>query len=151
MSKPKDVTSLKDLSVLLDSQFKGPFGIRFGWDALLGLIPVIGDVLTSCLSFYIIIRAAFLGCGPSTLLRMLLNVLLENLFDLIPVLGNFFDFFWKANLKNVELLKRHLEQPEKVRLQSRLILIAICLIFVGVVSFFAWVSWLIWAKLMALF
>ena len=90
---------LKKLSVLMDSQFAGPFGFKFGLDGLLGFIPLVGDFVTSFISLYIVLQAALLGCGPSVILRMGLNILIENLIDVLPVFGNFFDFFGNRIIK----------------------------------------------------
>ena len=113
---------LKKLSVLMDSQFAGPFGFKFGLDGILGFIPLGGDFVTSFISLYIVLQAAILGCGPSVILRMGLNILIENLIDVLPVFGNFFDFFWKSNNKNIMLLEQHLLNPSRASVNSRLIL-----------------------------
>jgi hypothetical protein len=112
---------LRSLSSVLDSKFQGPLGFKFGMDALIGLIPVIGDFVTSAFSFYIVAQAAALGAGPSTLIRMAINILVENLFDMVPVLGNIFDFYWKANNKNIVLLENHLQNPARETIKSRMI------------------------------
>jgi hypothetical protein len=126
------VKHLKSLSVLLDSQFDGPFGFRFGLDGLLGLIPVVGDLATTIASVYIISQCAALGCTPATLIRMAMNVIIENVVDMIPFLGHVFDFYWKANNKNIALLESHLVNPKAVSFQSRLILIILCLLLLGI-------------------
>jgi hypothetical protein len=113
---------LKKLSVLMDSQFAGPFGFKFGLDGLLGFIPLVGDFVTSFISLYIVLQAALLGCGPLVILRMGLNILMENLIDVLPVFGNFFDLFWKSNNKNIVLLEQHLLNPLRTSVNSRLIL-----------------------------
>lgn len=123
--KQERFRQLKALSRLMDSKFEGPWGIRFGLDGLLGLLPVGGDLLTSGISFYIIYQAALLGCAPATIARMALNVLWENLFDLVPVLGNFYDFYFKANNRNIALLEAHLVDPRAVDKQSKLVVIGI--------------------------
>lgn len=115
----KKLQELKNLGILLDSKIEGPFGIRFGLDALVGLIPFIGDFSTSIASLYIISQAARLGCPSSTILRMVLNVAWENLVGTIPFLGNLYDFYWKANNKNVALLEQHLVNPVKTTIHSR--------------------------------
>jgi hypothetical protein len=112
---------LKSLGTTLDSKFEGPFGFRFGLDALIGLIPVVGDFVTSALSLYIIAQAAAMGVGPSTLIRMAVNVLVENLFDMLPFIGNIFDFYWKANNKNIALLESHFSNPARETIKSRMI------------------------------
>ena len=143
---------LKKISVLMDSQFSGPFGLKFGLDGLLGLVPVVGDFITSFISLYIVLQAALLGCGPSVILRMGLNLLIENLIDFLPVIGNFFDFLWKANNKNILLIEQHLSDPLSTTLKSRLTLglvaFVILAILIGSValtvfflkSFFYWLA-----------
>lgn len=123
----KNVKHLKSIATILDSQFEGPFKIRFGLDGILGLIPGLGDFITTCASLYILINAAKLGCGPATLIRMGFNIAVENILDMIPLFGNLFDFYWKSNLKNVALLERHLANPKKETRNSRILVIMILL------------------------
>ena len=115
----KDLCDLQVLAELMDRRFRGPFGWRFGWDGIIGLIPVMGDMITNAVSAYIILRAAQLRCPPSVLLRMAFNLLVENIVDIIPFFGNLFDFVWKANVKNVALAERFLSDPRGVRRNSR--------------------------------
>lgn len=110
---------LKRLSVLLDSKFQLPFGWRIGWDGILGFIPGLGDILTNLVSFYIVYQAALMGCPPAVILRMGINLLVDNFIDAVPILGNFFDFMWKANNKNVALLESYLDNPKHVTSASR--------------------------------
>ena len=114
------IKHLKILSTLLDSQFRGPFGLRFGWDAILGLVPVVGDLATTAVSIFIMGQAAKLGASPSTIARMAINVAIENIVDMIPLAGNIFDFFWKANNRNIQILESHVQNPGKTTLQSRI-------------------------------
>jgi hypothetical protein len=114
--------NIKKITRLMDSQFLGPFGLRFGLDGLLGLIPFVGDFITNAISIYIISQATMMGCSASVLLRMGLNLLIENLLDLIPFFGNVFDFFWKANEKNLRLLELHSLNPKGATFESRLVL-----------------------------
>ena len=142
-----DIDTLADL---LDTKFKGPFGWRFGLDGLLGLIPGAGDLLTNIFSGYIIAQAVIQGYPLSVIARMGLNLLFENLVDAIPLLGNIFDFFWKANSKNVELMRRYQQDPTKVKRRSAfltsVILTGVLLFVLGVtavsvmvlVRFFEW-------------
>lgn len=118
----KNLDNLKMISRLMDSQFQGPFGVRFGLDGVLGLIPFLGDFITNVISIYILSQAALMGCSASVLLRMGVNLVIENTFDLIPFFGTFFDFYWKANEKNIELLQRHSLDPKGASLESKLVL-----------------------------
>ena len=124
MENRKGLAEHKDLQKLaefLDSKFKLPGGFRIGWDGIIGFIPGIGDLLTNLVSLYIIFRAAMLGTPPSVIMRMGLNVLLDNVFDLVPVLGNFFDIFWQSNNKNIVLFERYQSEPHPTVRSSRLV------------------------------
>ncbi|MFP5385539.1 MAG: DUF4112 domain-containing protein [Bacteriovoracia bacterium] len=137
----KSLDDLRSLSNLLDSKFRGPFGTRFGLDGLLGLIPGVGDIITSALSVYIIAEAAAAGVPPATLTRMAFNVILENIFDMIPIIGNFFDFYWKANNRNMQLIEGHLLNPKRETIKSRMIVglvIVSLLILIGISFYFSY-------------
>lgn len=146
--KNKKVDKLKALSILLDSQFTGPLGIKFGLDGIIGLIPGIGDLITTAMSVYILFQAATLGCTPATLTRMGLNIVIENIVDIIPIFGHLFDFFWKSNNKNIALLDQHLINPRAVTLKSRiilggLILVLLTLLTLSAVMSFYVIQWII--------
>jgi Domain of unknown function (DUF4112) len=97
---------LEDLSRYLDGLFRIPgTGWRFGLDALVGLIPNVGDTLTSVASFYILIAGVRYGVPKITLLRMAFNIGLDYLVGTIPFIGDAFDFFWKANKQNIDLIR----------------------------------------------
>lgn len=124
MNSSRDLRHIRKVARLLDSQFEIR-GIRFGLDPILGLFPGVGDFITSAMSFYLIHLAWQLHSPPVLLLRMGLNVLIDNLFDLIPLLGNLFDFVWKANEKNLRLLEKYLENPKRAERVSYLVIILI--------------------------
>lgn len=97
---------LDKLSWILDAAFAIP-GTRWriGVDALLGLIPGVGDTVGAALSTYIIYTGARLGASKRTLLKMVGNVILESIIGLVPIVGDIFDIAWRANMRNVELLR----------------------------------------------
>ena len=98
--------SLDDLARYLDGLFRVPgTGWRFGLDALIGLIPNVGDTLTMLPSFYILFAGVRYGVPKITLLRMAFNIGLDYLVGSIPFLGDAFDFFWKANQQNMKLIR----------------------------------------------
>ena len=136
----KSIQNLKRISELLDTKYSGPFGIKFGLDPILGLIPGVGDFVTTVLSFYIIFHAYMIGVGTSVLIRMCLNVLLENLIDMFPFFGNFFDFFWRSNTKNIELLNKYIHSPGEQRLVSRVYITLIFLFFSSVLIYSFYLS-----------
>ena len=99
--------SLKRLSWLLDDLIRIPgLNWRFGLDALAGLIPGFGDTATSLASFYILASAVRYGVPKVTLLRMGLNVGIDYLVGSLPLVGDFFDAWWKSNKMNLELLSK---------------------------------------------
>ncbi len=100
---------IESLARLLDSRFRIPgTGIRFGLDGLLGLVPGIGDAATGFAALYIVHRARALGVPTHVLVRMIGNVAIDMAAGSVPVLGDIFDVAFKANLRNLDLLRRHL-------------------------------------------
>jgi hypothetical protein len=97
------------LARLLDNSISIPgTEWRIGFDAIVGLIPGIGDLIGAVLSGYIVLEAARADIPALTLARMLLNVGIDALVGAVPALGDVFDAAWKANMKNAALLERHL-------------------------------------------
>jgi len=110
-SQPKearlDDASLETLTRLLDDVFCIPgTNIRFGIDPLIGLIPGIGDLITSVASFLIIFAGWQRGLPRVTITRMVANVAMDTLVGSIPFVGDMFDAAWKSNRKNLNLLQR---------------------------------------------
>ena len=107
---------LEQLSEWMDSKFEVPgLNIRFGFDALLGLIPGLGDTLAFLISCYIIAVANHQGVPRITIARMGMNVAVDLVLGCVPLIGDLFDVAWKANTRNVELLRRHLQSPLAAR------------------------------------
>lgn len=97
---------LENLSRYLDGLFRIPgTGWRFGLDAVIGLIPNVGDTLTSLASFYILFSGVRYGVPKITMLRMAFNIGLDYLVGMIPFLGDAFDFIWKSNQRNMDLIR----------------------------------------------
>jgi len=100
------------VAALLDDIFRIPgTKIRFGLDALIGWVPGIGDAMAGIASFLIVFAAWRRGVRSITLVRMIANVVLETTMGAIPVAGDVFHVFWKANRRNYQLLIREREQP----------------------------------------
>ncbi|WP_435168984.1 DUF4112 domain-containing protein [Falsirhodobacter sp. 1013] len=108
----QELARLDRLAHRLDSKFRMPLlGFRFGWDGILGLIPGLGDFATAVPSALIIHRAWRLGLPRATLARMALNTGADFAFGSIPILGSVFDIYFKANMRNIALIRRHLQRP----------------------------------------
>ncbi len=105
------------LSWLLDDLFRIPgLGWRFGLDALIGLVPGIGDVVTTAASLYVLAAAVRYRVPKVTVLRMGLNLLIDFALGSLPVVGDVFDAWWKANSRNLALLRRSTTvSPAEVR------------------------------------
>ena len=108
---------LEQLSRWMDGLFRVPgTSWRFGLDAIVGLVPGVGDTLTTLVSFYVLAAGVRYRVPKATLLRMAANVGIDYLLGAVPVLGDLFDFAWKSNQMNVELLRRRAAvSPEEAR------------------------------------
>jgi hypothetical protein len=120
---------LDDVRVLarvLDSAVRVPgTNVRLGLDAVLGLLPAVGDVAGGVFASYVLIQAARLGAPPSVLMRMLVNVGIDSLVGTVPLVGDLFDIGWKASTRNVALLERHVAAPASTRAASRRVVVAV--------------------------
>jgi hypothetical protein len=105
-SPSERLARLDALAALLDTAFIVPgTNIRFGFDALVGLVPGIGDAVTTAISLYIVHEARQLGAPGHLIARMLGNVVVDGLVGSIPLLGDAFDVMWRSNVRNMRLLR----------------------------------------------
>lgn len=101
---------LEALAKLMDGAFVVPgTNTRVGLDAIIGIIPGIGDAISGLISSYLIWEARKLGVSRWTLARMAGNTLLDTTIGAIPLAGDVFDVMFRANMKNMALLRRHLK------------------------------------------
>ena len=126
---------LARIAWLLDSAIQIP-GTRFriGIDAIVGLVPGLGDAIGVLLSSYIIREAARAGVPAVVLVHMAWNVAIEGIVGIIPFAGDVFDAAWKANQRNVALLERHLNDPRKAKRSSGLFIAALTLGLIAMVT-----------------
>lgn len=103
-TSPAELEAARYWAKLTDSRFS-VLGLRFGLDSLVGLIPVVGDALMLVPALRILWLAAQLGVPAGMLIRMLVNILLDLILGAVPVLGDLFDLFYKANQANLRLLE----------------------------------------------
>jgi hypothetical protein len=102
---------IETLAKVLDSAVRIPgTSIVMGIDALLGLVPVVGDAISGIIASYIIWEARRLGAPRWLIARMAMNTTLDTCIGAIPLVGDIFDVAYKSNLKNVALLKRHADK-----------------------------------------
>lgn len=151
--RARTAARLRSLTRVLDGAITLPGGFRIGLDGIIGLIPGFGDTAGAAMSSYIILSAARLGASSITLFRMVLNVLIDAVFGMVPVIGDLFDFAWKANERNMRLLEPHLHQPppsssaEKRLIRVAVVFLVLMLLALIALSYLAirLIAWLIGA------
>jgi hypothetical protein len=108
-SRADRIARIDALARLMDTAFVVPgTGIRFGLDAVIGLVPGVGDMITTVISLYIVNEARALGAPPWLVARMVANVALDGLVGAVPLVGDAFDVAFRANRRNMALLLDHL-------------------------------------------
>jgi hypothetical protein len=110
-SRRERVKRLESIAAVMDTAFVVPgTGIRFGFDGLVGLVPGIGDVVTTALSLYLVHEAWQLGAPKHLIGRMLANVALDGAIGAVPVAGDVFDVLWRANKRNMRMLREWMDR-----------------------------------------
>ncbi|HEX2204041.1 MAG TPA: DUF4112 domain-containing protein, partial [Longimicrobium sp.] len=134
---------IERLAYLLDDSIPIPgTGRRIGLDAVIGLVPGVGDLAGTALSGVIVVQAARRGAPLPVLLRMVLNVGIEALVGAIPFVGDLFDAGWKANRRNIRLLDAARLRPEDARRSSTAFVagvVVLLLLLLGGIAALAWV------------
>jgi hypothetical protein len=115
-SRRERVARLDALANLLDTALVIPgTKVRLGLDAFIGLVPGIGDAITTALSLFVIYEARQLGAPRHLILRMIGNAALDGMVGAVPLVGDAFDVMWRSNRRNVRLLQNWLERDERRR------------------------------------
>jgi Domain of unknown function (DUF4112) len=100
---------LQRIAKLMDSQIRVPgLGLKIGADAILGLVPGFGDILTGAIGAYLIYEAQRLGVPRSAIVRMIANIAVDTAIGAIPLFGDVWDFFFRSNDRNMQILARHI-------------------------------------------
>ena len=139
ITKQEKAQRLEKLAWILDSVIPIPgTNWRIGLDGLIGLIPGVGDIIAGAMSTYILYQALRMG-GPTMVVgRMLLNIVMESVVGVIPFFGDIFDFAFKANKRNVELLREYVDQPDTVKRRSTFTVIITIVGFLLVLGLLVW-------------
>ncbi|MEO6404708.1 MAG: DUF4112 domain-containing protein [Ferruginibacter sp.] len=148
---PPALQKLSSLAKLMDSKFRVPgTDIRFGLDALIGLVPGAGDLTTFGISGYMLWVMANNGASGFVLARMILNVLIDTLVGAIPILGDLFDVAFKSNIRNMRLMEQHYTDGRHNGSAWKVIIpvLLILFIFIAGIVYLVWifVAWL-WSKM----
>jgi hypothetical protein len=113
-SRRERVARMDALATLLDTAVVLPgTNIRFGLDALIGLVPGIGDTITTAMSLWIVHEAHQLGAPGHVIVRMLGNVALDSVVGAVPLIGDAFDVMWRSNRRNMRLLQEWLDREDR--------------------------------------
>jgi hypothetical protein len=148
---PQDLVALRKFAFFMDEAFRVPgTPIRVGLDALLGLIPGVGDFIGGILSTWIIFGALRHRVPARVIARMVLNIAVDLVFGVVPVAGDLFDFLYEENVKNMRLLEKHRDRRRPPRSVAAIaaaaiaILVFVILLALGMAAgFVAVVLWLI--------
>ena len=147
---PVDLQRLRDLSHLLDDSIRVPgTDYRIGIEPLIGLLPVVGDAVGVAISAYVLAVAARSGVPRATVARVAFVLWLDAVVGSVPLVGDLFDAYWKANLRATHLLEARLADPPSVAADRRylrrlaVVVVALTLAVVAVLVALAW--WLVTA------
>jgi hypothetical protein len=111
LTRDQRIARIEALAKLLDVAFIVPgTNVRYGIDGLIGLVPIVGDILTTAISLWIVREARAIGAPRHLVARMLGNVALDGVIGIVPVVGDAFDVMWRANMRNVRLLRKWLDK-----------------------------------------
>ena len=141
---PTQIQELKwidGITSLLDSRFRIPFtNVRFGIDFIIGLVPYAGDIVSFGISGGMVIAMARYGVSGWILLRMLWNVFLDATLGSIPVLGDLFDLGYRANKRNLDLLKTHYQagQNQESVWKAILLVVTVLLLMFVILIYLVW-------------
>jgi hypothetical protein len=114
LTREQRLARLDAIAKLLDVAFILPgTNIRYGIDGLIGLIPVIGDLITTAISLWLVREARALGAPWHVTARMLANVAVDGVVGMVPIAGDAFDVMFRANVRNVRMLKRWMDRQPR--------------------------------------
>ena len=113
LTREQRIARIDALATLMDTAFLIPgTQVRFGLDGLIGLVPGIGDAISTAISLYIVNEARTLGAPPLLIARMIANVAFDGVVGVVPLVGDVFDVAFRANRRNMALLRAHLDKVE---------------------------------------
>ena len=141
---------VEEMVKLMDSRFVLPgTRFRFGLDPILGLLPVVGDLTSFAISGGLLLYMLKYGVSRKVIVLMLLNITLDATIGSIPIIGHIFDFYYKANTRNINLLKKHYEEG-KYQGSGTWIIVLVAVILILLIFLFIWGIWKLIAWLAAL-
>jgi hypothetical protein len=144
-----ELARLEALAKLLDNQFRVPgTNMRFGLDGLIGLVPYLGDMSGFVVSGFLMRTMAKKGASPWMIIRMMFNYIIDAVFGVVPFLGDLFDFGFKANRRNVEMLKAYYADG-KAKPNAKRSVAFLGILFLLLFMALIWAVWKLSAMLLA--
>jgi Domain of unknown function (DUF4112) len=142
-SHARTLVALRKWSVLLDSAFRVPgTNLTFGLDPILGLIPGLGDLTTPLFAALLLLHGVRMRIPRIVQVRMLINAAIDLLIGFVPIVGDLFDFGWKANVRNLALLERHAHPQSKATRGDWIFVLSIVGVLLAItvipIAFAAW-------------
>ena len=111
----KRIARLDTIATILDTAFFIPgINVRFGVDSLIGIVPAIGDAVTTAMSLWLVHEAYHIGAPRRIIVRMLRNVVIDGWIGAVPIVGDVFDVMWRANRRNMHILRDWLEREGSI-------------------------------------
>lgn len=135
-----ELARFRSMARVWDEAVRLPIIGRVGLDAVVGLVPGLGDIAGGLLAGYGLMLAARLKAPTTVLLRMLVNIAIDTVGGVIPLVGDLFDTQFKANTRNLALLEAWLDDPHGVRRRSVMALLAIAAGFCVLLTFTVWAA-----------
>jgi hypothetical protein len=132
-ARQRRLAALRKIARLLDSALVVPgTAYRIGLDPILGVIPGLGDLVSPLFTLAILWHARDLRVPRVVQLRMIINVAIDAIVGAVPLVGDLFDFAWKANLRNLALLERHAADPRRASAGDWLFVVMVTLVVVAI-------------------
>lgn len=151
--RSRALVEVETLAWLLDNSIPIPLtgGRRLGLDAIVGLVPIVGDLVSGALGLVVVWRGSRMGLPRIVVARMLANSAIDLVVGAIPVLGDAFDLWFKANTRNLELMRRYLEEPASSTRNEWLVIGSFAGVAIAVVALIGWLIVAVVAEVVGLF
>jgi len=151
--RSRALSEVQTMAWLLDNSIPvpGTGGRRFGIDALIGLVPVVGDLVSGSIGLFVVWRGSRLGLPRIVVARMLANTALDVMVGVIPLAGDAFDLWFKSNTRNLNLMRRYLEQPDTSTRGEWMAFAVMAAIVLAVVLLLGWLLVSIVGEIVSLF
>lgn len=135
-----ELARFRALARVWDEAVRLPIIGRVGLDAVVGLVPGLGDIAGGLVAGYGLLLAARLRAPASILLRMLFNIAIDTVGGVVPLFGDLFDTQWRTNTRNLAILEHWLDDPERARRKSVLVLVGVAAAFSVLLTLTVWLA-----------